>query len=152
MRRSLYIYVSRSLMPPMMNAFDQCDTTLPCAQRDVTTAPAQALAMLNNVFVHERSEAMATRILSMSDSADQHITTAWTLALGRTPSEEERALAERHIAVQQQRFAALDGTDTKSDPPTGLSAAAHQETSSAELALTSLCHVLLNSNEFLYLD
>ncbi len=152
LRRSLYIHVSRSLMPPMMNAFDQCDTTLPCAQRNVTTAPAQALAMLNNAFVHKRSEALAARILSMTDSVDHHITKAWNLALGRAPSDAERDLAERHIAVQQQRFVALNESGPNSDNAIQPPKTPQRKISSEERTLTSLCHVLLNSNEFLYVD
>lgn len=148
-RRSLYIYVSRSLMPPMMNTFDQCDTTLPCAQRDVTTAPTQALAMLNNAFVHQRSEALAARILSMTDSVDRQITLAWNLALGRSPVEVEHDLARRHLAVQQQRFLTLSKSELNN---AGTVQSARQKLSSEERTLTSLCHVLLNSNEFLYID
>ena len=114
-RRSLYIYVSRSLMPPMMNAFDQCDTTLPCGQRNVTISPPQALAMMNNAFVHERSEALAAKIESLSDSFDSRITSAWKLALGRAPSAAERQLAEQHLAVQRQHFEALNSNGRISD-------------------------------------
>lgn len=106
-RRSLYIYVSRSLMPPMMTTFDQCDTTLPCGQRDVTTTPTQALAMLNNDFVHERSEALAVRAESLAESTDEQIRMVWRLALGRDPAADEQQLASRYLAQQRQRFESL---------------------------------------------
>ena len=153
-RRSLYIYVSRSLMPPMMNTFDQCDTTLPCGQRNVTTAPTQALAMLNNAFVHERSEGLAVRIASTNESVAHQVTAAWKLTLGRAPSDTERRLAEQHIDAQRQRFETLSETDPAGDgavkPLTGPEA--EQGSSPGHRALASLCHVLLNSNEFLYVD
>jgi hypothetical protein len=103
-RRSLYVYVSRSLMPPMMTTFDQCDTTLPCGQRDVTTTPTQALAMLNNSFVHDRSEALADRITQQTEAVDEQIEAAWQSVLGRNPNAGERQLAKEHLQLQQMRF------------------------------------------------
>ena len=103
-RRSLYIFVSRSLMPPMMNSFDQCDTTLPCAQRNVTTVAPQALAMLNNHFSHSRSRAMATRIQAHADSHEKQITMAWRFALGRLPTGGESALSRQHLENQIGNF------------------------------------------------
>ncbi|MEZ6127588.1 MAG: PSD1 and planctomycete cytochrome C domain-containing protein [Planctomycetaceae bacterium] len=134
-RRSLYSFVSRSLMPPMMTTFDQCETTLPCAQRDVTTVPTQALAMLNNEFVHARSEALATRAEKSASTLEEQIEAAWKFALARAPTDAERHLAAQHLKSQMANF---KSAGTATDP-------SHQ-------ALVSLCHVLLNSNEFLYVD
>lgn len=133
-RRSLYIYVSRSLMPPMMTAFDQCDTTLPCGQRDVTTVPTQALAMINNEFVHGRSETLAARILTSASTHAEQIEFAWEFALARKPTNDERQLATQHLKSQIENFRSADAA------------------SADKRALASLCHVLLNSNEFLYID
>jgi len=133
-RRSLYIYVSRSLMPPMMTAFDQCDTTLPCGQRDVTTVPTQALAMINNEFVHARSESLAARVLRSAATQYEQIEFAWMFALERKPTEDERQLATQHLKSQINNFKSLDAASVD------------------RRALASLCHVLLNSNEFLYID
>jgi hypothetical protein len=133
-RRSLYIYVSRSLMPPMMTTFDQCDTTLPCGQRDVTTVPTQALAMINNEFVHACSESLAARILKSAATQGEQIGFAWQFALGRKPTEDERQLAIQHLKSQTNNFRSVDAA------------------SAERRALASLCHVLLNSNEFLYVD
>jgi len=133
-RRSLYIYVSRSLMPPMMTAFDQCDTTLPCGQRDVTTVPTQALAMINNEFVHARSESLAARVLRSAATQYEQIEFAWMFALERKPTEDERQLATQHLKSQINNFKSVDAALAENR------------------ALASLCHVLLNSNEFLYID
>ena len=58
-RRSIYIFTKRSLLVPLMTTFDFCDTTASCAKRDVTTVAPQALALLNNHFVHGQSASMA---------------------------------------------------------------------------------------------
>ena len=105
-RRSLYIYTKRHLLPPMMTAFDFADTTLSCAQRNVTAVAPQALALLNNHFPHERSTALARRAMEVGGE-DQHarIESAWQLALGRKPTSEEVELASSHLAIQLERFA-----------------------------------------------
>jgi hypothetical protein len=131
LRRSLYIYSKRGLLPPLMTTFDFADTTLPCGQRDVTTAPTQALALLNNAFVHARSSAVARRVVALAAvEPREQARLAWRFVLGRGPDETEATLAIKHIESQRARL----GDD------------------SASLALASLCHVLLNSNEFLYVD
>lgn len=123
-RRSIYLLSKRSLILPLMTTFDFADPTRPCAQRDVTTVAPQALTLLNNEFTHEQSAALAARVVSSSDP----IKRAWLLALGRAPRESERTAARGHLEVQEKTLG------------------------SRERALTSLCHVLMNSNEFIYID
>ena len=53
-RRSVYMMTKRSLLLPLMTTFDFADTTQPCSQRNISTVSPQALALLNNDFVHER--------------------------------------------------------------------------------------------------
>jgi hypothetical protein len=138
-RRTIYMFTKRSLQSPLLTAFDQADTTQPCVQRNVTTVAPQALALLNNEFVHERSTAFARRVLSEAGtSAEAQIERAWWLALGRAPSESEKAAAAEHLAAQRTRF--VPAAETAAAP------------AADELALASLCHVLFNLNEFVYVD
>lgn len=114
-RRSLYIYLKRGLLPPFMTRFDLCDPTQSCGQRTVTTAPTQALAMMNNQFVHDRSNALASQILAQhGTSADEQadcIRAAWKSILRRQPSANERQLAAQHLAEQTLRFEAALATE-----------------------------------------
>ncbi len=130
-RRSLYIFSKRGLLAPQLTAFDFPDTTLPCGQRDSTTVAPQALTLMNNRFVHEQSEALAKRIEKLEGEASQ-IAFAWRLAFARNPSAIEAKTAADHLTKQRANFG-----DRKD--------AAHR-------AIASLCHVLLNANEFLYVD
>lgn len=119
LRRSLYMYVQRSLLSPLMTTFDFADSTLPCGQRDVTTVAPQALALLNNEFVHERSQAVAEQILDQQATpamGDQQIVAAWTSILGRTPSPRELAAARRHVEAQFVHFS-RDETFASADVP-----------------------------------
>jgi hypothetical protein len=130
-RRSVYVFSKRGLLPPLLTTFDLPDTTLPSCQRDVTTVPTQSLALLNNPFVHEQSAALAKRVGRDIEPKEQ-VRRAWRLALGRSPRQSELDAALAHLERQAARFAARP--DPKLD------------------ALASLCHVLLNTNEFLYVD
>ena len=156
-RRSLYSFSARSLLPPLMTTFDFGDTTLPCGQRPVSTVAPQALALLNNAFAHERSTALATVVWSLrrpnvpsaerrddDTDTDQQARLAWRLALGREPSPGELAAAREHVAAQRQRF-----STQSSDKDAGRTNTSHDPDF---LALASLCHVLLNTNEFAYVD
>jgi len=137
-RRSLYMYSARGLLSPLMTTFDFNDTTLPCGQRDSTTVPTQSLALLNNQFVHDRSEAVARSIEASGGTDNDLVQAVWLRILGRQPSPQETKLAINHLQQQRERFRELHSNESKSTPES--------------LALASLCHVLLNSNEFLHID
>jgi hypothetical protein len=133
-RRSLYAFTKRGLLPPLLTTFDFPDTTLPCCQRDVTTVAPQALALLNNPFVHAQSEGLARRVAELAADRMGQVTAAWRIALGREPRTLEVAAAVGHLEAQEKRFAAAGRPEPQ------------------RLALASLCHALLNCNEFLYVD
>jgi len=145
-RRSIYMFSKRSLLSPLMTTFDFCDTTLPCGRRDVTTVAPQALALLNNEFVHERSAALSRRVATQpgTDSIDR-VRVAWRLALGRNPRPTEEQAAIAHLDQQRKHFAARMSSQTKSGD-------VFSSSDVDELALASLCHVLINTNEFIYVD
>jgi hypothetical protein len=107
-RRSLYMFTQRSLLPPMMTAFDFSDTTLPCGQRDVTTVAPQALTLLNNQFSHDRALELARRTLEGSNTAQGRIMSIWRAVLGRGPNPLEERLAMEHVKRQQHRFATME--------------------------------------------
>ncbi len=133
-RRSLYMMTKRSLLLPLMTTFDFSDTTQPCAERNVSIVAPQALALLNNEFIHQQSQAMAARVLAEAGHEPKaQIERAWWLALGRSPTDSEMSAAQAH----------LSGTSASE-------ATADANASSRRLA--SLCHVLFNLNEFIYVD
>ncbi len=133
-RRSLYMFMKRGLLPPMMTVFDLCDATGSCGQRSVTTVPTQALALMNNRFVHQRGQHLAAQIISHRPQLAQQVEMVWSRILGRRPTKDELNLAMNHVTTQSKTFASS------------------QEPSADVWALASLCHVLMNSNEFLYVD
>jgi mono/diheme cytochrome c family protein len=129
-RRSIYIHVKRSLRPPMLTNFDAPDTDVPCAVRFATTVPTQALGMLNSRFMNEQAGVFAARLQreAPGDRAAQ-VRRALRLTIGRVPSPQEVDEDVRFIEslVREER---LDATE----------------------ALRLYCLLLLNANEFVYLD
>jgi hypothetical protein len=123
-RRAIYMFSQRSLLPPLMTTFDSSDTILPCVQRPVSTVAPQALALLNNAFAHERSQALARRAMEPEGGLsaqrvmipappqkqvvyaedNRRILLAWQYALGRDPSNQEMADARQHFEWQVAHF------------------------------------------------
>ena len=70
-RRSVYIHVKRSLLTPLLTAFDFPDPDLTCEERFATLQPGQALALLNGDFAHEQAARLSQSIGGVeSDNAD----------------------------------------------------------------------------------
>ena len=128
-RRSVYIHVKRSLAEPVLKTFDSPDTETSCAVRFVTTVPTQSLTMLNGEFFHEQAAAFADRLEAEVDGVDQQVARALVLALSRTPTSDEITRGTSLIADWQSE----DGLD-------------------ARTALEYYCLLVLNLNEFVYLD
>jgi len=103
-RRGIYVFTKRGLLPPLLTAFDMPDTTLPCGQRDVTLVAPQALALLNNSFVHQQSIALAKQIGIESSDPSSRVRGAWRRALGREPKDHELAMGLGHLERQRTHF------------------------------------------------
>ena len=136
-RRGVYMFSKRSLAVPMMAVFDSCDTTAPTGKRDVSTVAPQALTLLNNEWVHGESHAMAARVLATSTNQEQRVVSAWRMVLSREPSDRER-------------IASIDFVSQgKSNSNVGVG---NSEANEELRAFAALCHTLINTNEFIYLD
>jgi len=123
-RRSIYVLNKRNKLRTMMNKFDTPDLHNSCHMRDVTTTALQALSLMNGEWPLTRAESFAERLLKIeSDGVEKRIVAAYEIALGRTPEVEEIQLAQSFI----------------------------EEPSSLE-SWVDLCHVLLNTNEFIYIN
>ena len=133
-RRSVYIKVKRSLLTPILADFDMADTDSACPVRFVTTQPTQALGMMNGEFLQKQAKVLAARVKREAggrDAADvaAEVRRAYRIALVRDASDEELA---RGLALVDT----LEDTD-------GVGPGR---------ALELFCLMLLNTNEFAYLD
>jgi hypothetical protein len=129
-RRSVYVHVKRSLQLPILAMHDQADTDGSCAVRYTTTVPTQSLGMLNGEFIHEQAQALAERLGREypNDSAAQ-IRRAVQLTAQRDPTADE---LRRDLAFLKEAQSA-DGLKP-------------------EAALELYCLLMLNTNEFFYVD
>ena len=135
-RRSVYIFVRRNTRYPMIEVFDMPDTHESCARRDITTTAPQALELLNNELVIDWAKSFAGKVLNDGGlTPEAAVDRAYRIAFSRAPSDAERKLAldfwnrEKKLVGQQ---------------------ASSAETQKA--ALADLCQMLLNSNEFVYIN
>lgn len=125
--RSVYVPVFRNALPEIFDAFDFAPSSMVTGRRHVSTAPTQALFLLNHPFVREQAEAAARRVIALpAMDAAARVDDAYRRSLGRAPTPRERALALRHLP---------GGTP-------GMS----------EQAWTELFHALFASADFRYLD
>ncbi len=128
-RRSVYIFVRRNTRYPMLETFDMPDTHESCGRRNTTVTPTQALGLLNDELVLGWARGLAQRVKNDTGLTDAaQVDRAWKLVYGRTPAEDERTSAVAFLARQQEIAGSRDR------------------------ALVDLCQMLLNSNEFLYLN
>ncbi|MAT68901.1 MAG: hypothetical protein CMJ58_05200 [Planctomycetaceae bacterium] len=129
-RRSVYIHVKRSLLDPLLTAFDLPDVDLSCEARFVTTQPQQSMALLNGAFAIEQASRLADEILAMEAvSPAEQVAASVQLALARDATPEEVDSGVKLINTLQTKH-----------------------NLSPEQALAQWCGVVLNLNEFLYLD
>src|SRR5688572_18630022 len=133
-RRSIYAYWKRARKHPIFEVFDQPDTMVACDRRNITTVPTQALTLLNNEFVLLQSQHFAARVRQAGGSPAAQIRTAYLIALSRDPSPRESADNLRFLQQQRAHHDGKAGGDADL------------------LALTDLCNVILNLNEFLYVQ
>lgn len=89
LRRSVYLFARRNLRNPFLEAFDLPDSNLSCPKRECSITASQALALLNDADVVEAAHALAVKLSNEKDP----VTTAYRLALARSPSESESLAA-----------------------------------------------------------
>ena len=132
-RRGVYSYFKRGMKYPMFEVFDQPDPNVTCERRSVSTVPTQALTLMNNEFAVQQARFLAERIWRTAGPEQQaQVRAVYRTALSREPAQKE--LAANVTFLNRQL-------------------AAHKDSASPGLeALADLSHVLINLNEFLYIQ
>jgi len=129
-RRSVYIHVKRSLVTPILSSFDFPETDAPCEDRFVTTQPAQALAMINGEFANMQARELAERVRKAgAESAEDRMKQAISFVLARDATARDLEIG-RSLMNDLQSNHQLD----------------------AEQAFDLYCLMLINLNEFFFID
>ena len=136
-RRSVYLLFRRAYNLSMLSVFDQPLISTSCARRDTSAVPLQSLTMLNDEFVDEHAGHFADRLLKQVGNVPTGlITAAYRTALARKPDENEVALCSAALARQTKLYRDSGVSDGQAK----------------QQALRELCHTLLNTSEFLYVE
>jgi hypothetical protein len=135
-QRSVYLMQQRQRKQAWLDTFDGADPNAGTAKRSPGETSLQALAMLNSSFVDEQADVLGVRV-GMAFSTDaERIGYAYRLAFGRAPTADEVRVCTQYMA------------DSRSEMKNSGLAADRQP----RAALASLMHVLLASDEFLFID
>src|SRR5262249_19772422 len=128
--RSVYIFVKRSLVTPLITSFDGPETDFSCPVRFATTQPTQALGMINSAFINEQARVFADDLVkNAGERHEDQVTLALWRVFQRPPTQPEVNRGVRFIEAMQK-----------------------EEKLSPRDARATFCVVALNLNEFVYLD
>ena len=95
-RRTVYGFVSRKDLDPLLALFDFPNPNATSEQRIVTTVPLQGLFFLNSPLMISQTEALAERIGSTGDQAAS-IQKTYRLLFGRAATPQEIALGTEFL-------------------------------------------------------
>jgi Protein of unknown function (DUF1553) len=129
--RSVYFFIKRSRLIPMMMLFDWPEHLVSIGQRSVTTTAPQALAMMNSGLARHCAEGLAARVAGGDAVAE--VSRAYRIAFGRPPSESEARLGESFLASQRAAYAREGRGDAN------------------RAALVDFCQAMIGMNEFIYI-
>lgn len=133
-RRSVYVRQQRKLLPSLLENFDLPQMNPNCLDRRNANVATQALHLMNDGMVFELAEQFARRAArEVGDDPLRQIEWVYLAALGRPPSQEERNIC-------------LDTLGRVAGTPGGA------KLDRDARALAVLCHTILNSAAYLYID
>ncbi len=134
-RRSVYIFARRVYPLKFMEIFDSPIMAVNCTRRMNSTTVLQSFAQLNSDFVVHAARDAGDRLLKAAASQKTDpIGLAWRTILGRRPTEDEQRACEQFVSEQTSAW-------KKTSPG-----------EAGQLAMADLCHMLLCTNEFLYVE
>jgi len=126
-RRSLYVQTARWQRDSYANLFDAANPDSSTEKRVTSTVAPQALLLLNHPWLQEHARHLAERLIrEVPDDDSSRIERAWQLLFGRRPGDAELAIALQIV--------------TAGDPAV------------PNDGWIALSHVLLCSNEFIFVD
>lgn len=175
-RRTIYAYHVRGQADPFTELFNQPNPNDSCELREAAAVTPQVFTLLNSDTMIDRSLALAIRLEASQKTVTDQIDSAFRLALGRHATDQEIERLSKYVAEMTAYHA--DKAPQPATYPTEITRSLVEEFSgdvfeyteilpvfehyqqdtkpadvSAETrALADLCLLLLNSNEFMYVD
>ncbi len=127
-RRSIYLPLRRSNLPTLYTLFDFGDATSPEGHRNPTTVATQALFVMNSPMVIREANHLTTNVLKQEKLDKRRIEEIYLRVLDRRPDANEIDQDLTYLANLRRKWNDIDD----------------------EKAWTSLTHVLMASNEFIF--
>ncbi len=175
-RRSLYALKLRGLSDPAMEVFNAPAPDFSCERREASTVTPQVFSLFNSQASQSRAVALATRLQRETSNDADALRRGFVLVYGRPAKAEELAACLAHWRVMEtlqlkakivaakpllevRREAVEENTGEKFSFNETLYANADfipdlqpADCTAHTRALADVCLVLLNSNEFSYVD
>lgn len=129
-RRSLYLKSFRNQNDTFLHGFDVANGLQSVAVRDNTTTPTQSLLLLNGKYARDRAEKLAKRVREESSDPEKAVQLAFRWSWGVDPSDAQWEQARQYLQISTGEDGAIFDQDK----------------------FTDFCHILFNSNQFLYLE
>jgi len=125
--RTVYLPVVRSHIYDLLALLDFPNATAPIGKRSLTTVPTQALMMFNSPFVKEMAKQTNRRVLHSSKANASRLDELYRILFSRHPSEKERTACLELVSKTSELLEEAQAWET-------------------------LCHVLMISNDFIYVQ
>jgi hypothetical protein len=127
-RRSIYLPLRRSNLPTLYTLFDFGDATTPDGHRNPTTVATQALFVMNSPLVVREAKNVADSVLKQEKLDKRRMEEIYLRVLDRRPDANEVDQGLTYLTNFRHKWSQID----------------------EEQAWTSLTHVLMASNEFIF--
>jgi hypothetical protein len=99
-RRSVYLFIRRNTLNPLITTFDGPKPFTTIGRRDSTNVPAQSLTLLNDPFIVDTARRWSAQLdANASDAAK--VDALFLQALGRKANTQEQAAAARYLTELQ---------------------------------------------------
>ena len=150
LRRSVYIFTKRNATYPMLDTFDGPNPQESCPRRFAAVIPSQSLMLMNDALVMDWSRALAGRVLNDGGlSPQQQVERAYRLVLSRAPNPDELQTITDFLHRQSSLDGEILARNEKPPMPDKLPEGIEPAWAAA---FVDLCHALMNTNEFLYVN
>src|SRR5262245_58291615 len=148
-RRSIYSFQLRNMRHPLLASFDQPDMYISCGVRMNTLTPTQSLALFNGEETAEQATHWAGRLLNETMDDTQFVRRAWLEVYSRAPTDDELAGSLQFLKTQADQIYANESDIPTSSQPQPCPSCLEPNKAAAYV---DLCHALMNSTEFLFVD
>jgi hypothetical protein len=155
-RRSVYVFVRRSVAYPLTQTFDPADPSAPHHKRSVTTTPLQALTLFNSDVVFGWSQALAGRVIREAKNDDNaRLDRLYEVLFARAPNKQERTVLKDFLDKQEKvigdQVATGKGADGKFAVAVPVGGTPDKKINPVRAAaFVDLVHTVANSNDFAY--